>query len=118
MELKILKEKENPLLERTEITAKSSFKTTPSRETICKEIGKQKGVKPELVVIRKIKQLFGKHETEINLVIYKNNEAMKKTEEKYFLERSQKKKKETKKDNENKEQNKKEEGQDKKEESK
>ena len=93
MNLKITGEKENPVLERTEIEFAIDATTTPKRETVQQEIAKSKGTKNELVVIRKIRQEFGKHESKGTAMLYKNEKQLKLLERSYMLERGKKKEK-------------------------
>jgi len=76
METKMIKEKDNPFLERTEITLEIKNKVAPSFDEVKAAIGKDK----DLTVIKKINANFGKRIFIAEAVIYDNAEAKGKIE--------------------------------------
>ncbi len=83
MQLKIISEKESPLLGRKELELEASFeKATPSEAETKKEIASAIKIKEDLISIKKIHQLFGTKKAKIVVHIYNNVEQLKKLEDK------------------------------------
>jgi ribosomal protein S24E len=76
METKIIEEKKNPFLERTEIALEIKSDAAPSAEEVKTEIGKD----AELTVIKKINTNFGRQTFVVEAVVYDNAEAKEKVE--------------------------------------
>ena len=76
MESKIIEEKKNPFLERTEIKLEIKAESVPSAEEVKVEIGKD----VELTVIRKINTNFGRQTFVAEALIYDNAQAKEKVE--------------------------------------
>jgi len=87
--MKILKEKEMPLLERKRITIEFEFsgKPTPSKSFIKEELAKKYSIKPELVAIRHIYTNFGNSKARVIAHLYNDEKTLK------FLEPEKGKKK-------------------------
>lgn len=77
--MKILKEKEMPLLARKRINFEVNHaeKSTPSRESLKIEISKQLNVKPELVSIRHIYPKFGQNKSKAVVHVYEDEKTLK-----------------------------------------
>jgi len=88
MEIKILNKIENPLMNRTEITAEISHvgATTPKRTEVRKLISAQLGAEENLTVIQKIEPTFG-NKSKLQVTIYKDLKQLEKIEPKYILGR-------------------------------
>jgi ribosomal protein S24E len=76
MESKIIKEKKNPFLDRTEFTIKMTAKVTPTITEVKKAIGKD----DELTVVKKISTNFGKQAFSAKVYVYDNAESKEKIE--------------------------------------
>ncbi|MEM2282594.1 MAG: hypothetical protein QXH26_03500 [Candidatus Hadarchaeales archaeon] len=98
MELEIVKERENPLLERREVEFRVSHAgaPTPRRVEVLDLLSKKLGVDPNLVVIRRISTLHGKNYSSGLAHLYKTMERLVSTEPRHLLERGKKKKEEKK----------------------
>jgi len=95
MDLKITREKVDPLLNRKEIDAEVSFeKVTPSREELRKAVAGKTASKEELVVVRLIKTIFGKTKATIKAYSYDDVISMNKIETANMLKRQTKPQKE------------------------
>jgi len=95
MEVEILEEKENPLLERKEVQFRISHPNaaTPRRAEVLELLSKKLGVKPELVVIRRISTLHGRSYSSGLAHIYQRMERLLSVEPKHLLERGKPKEK-------------------------
>ncbi|MFH1780260.1 MAG: hypothetical protein ABH803_03935 [Candidatus Micrarchaeota archaeon] len=92
--MKIIKENNNPLFDRTEITAEfDSEGGTPSRQTILTEM--QEKYSKNLVII-KINQAFGSKKAIVEARAYKNEPDLHKYEPNYRFKRSEPKEKKAK----------------------
>ena len=82
MKIEILNEKDvTPVLERTEIELKINFsKSTPKEEDVKAKIAELKGAEQDLIVIRKIANIYGLNEAKVLAYIYKDEGSMKKIE--------------------------------------
>jgi len=86
MKLELKEEKEMPLLSRKRLQFRAEFESaTPKRDDIRKEVAKKAGVDEKLVIIRHIYTKFGKREAKVIVHIYKNEEDIKKIEEKSMV---------------------------------
>lgn len=89
MKLKILKNKEEPLLSRNKIDAELDFdNAVPARKEVLQEIAKQTGSKPELIVVVKISPSFGSKKAKILAYSYQKEEDLVKIEEGKKLSRT------------------------------
>ncbi len=77
MELQIIRDKNNSLLKRREITVKIQNKTTPSRIEVKNKLAAIANSKPELIVIEHLDASFGKQEVIGVANIYENEERLK-----------------------------------------
>ncbi len=78
MNLKILKQKESPLLSRNRITAEVTFKGgTPSKDNLKKELASKLKAKEDLIEIRHIYGKFGEERAKIIAHVYENEKVMK-----------------------------------------
>ncbi len=80
MKFEIISDKENNLLSRREIYLRVFSEATPKREDIKNLVVANFDAKPELVVIDKIKQEFGKNESIVYVKIYNSQEVLKRLE--------------------------------------
>ncbi len=89
MKIEILEEKENPLLERKEVT----FKLIPEGggepyEKVRERIAAMMDIDENTFVIQSMKSRFGKNEYRGFLKVYKNEEKMRHVEENHVLKRN------------------------------
>jgi small subunit ribosomal protein S24e len=92
MEIKVLEEKNNPLLQRREVQFSVSHNLgTPSRDEIKSKIAAYLNSKPELVIIERMRSQFGKRETRGYAKIYATAERLKKVETEHIIQRNEKK---------------------------
>lgn len=85
MELKILKEKEAPLLARKRVTMEATFSgITPSRLEFAQAVAKMTGSKPEQVVIKHVYTKFGTSAAKVISNIYEKIEDLERIEEQYL----------------------------------
>ncbi|MCK4997425.1 hypothetical protein KAS08_03900 [Candidatus Pacearchaeota archaeon] len=76
MESKIIEEKKNPFLDRTEIIIEMTAKVTPTIDEVKTAIGKDN----ELTVVKKINVNFGRQIFSANVYVYNNAESKEKIE--------------------------------------
>ena len=76
MESKIIEEKKNPFLDRTEIIIEMTAKVTPTIDEVKTAIGKDN----ELTVVKKINVNFGRQTFSANVYVYNNAESKEKIE--------------------------------------
>ncbi|MFH0869306.1 MAG: 30S ribosomal protein S24e [archaeon] len=88
MEIKILNKHENPLMNRTEITAEILHQSepTPKRNDVRKLLAAQLGHEEKLVVIKKIGTEFGM-KSKLTANVYHDSGHMEKIEPKYIIGR-------------------------------
>ena len=92
MDIKVIEERNNPLLQRREVKFSVSHNLgTPSREEIKAQIAAHLNSKPELVIIERMKSEFGKRETRGYAKIYETVERMKSVETAHIIQRNEKK---------------------------
>ena len=84
MNLKIINEKDEPLLSRKEVTAELYFEkaATPSNDKVKKNISSQLKADEKLIVIKKIDSHYGTTEAVVTAVVYTSKEEMEKIEPK------------------------------------
>jgi small subunit ribosomal protein S24e len=89
MNFEIVEKKENPLLERTEVSAVVSFNSaTPSIQQMREAVVQKLGCNPDLTVIRKVSPGFGEKRVSISVNIYKSPGKMKEVEEAHVLKKN------------------------------
>ena len=76
METKILKEKKNPFLDRTEIIIELTAKVTPTIEEVKTAVGKD----TELTIVKKISTNFGRQTFSAKVYVYDSLESKEKIE--------------------------------------
>ncbi|HEY3274639.1 MAG TPA: 30S ribosomal protein S24e [Methanocella sp.] len=92
MEIKVLEEKSNPLLQRREVQFSVSQNLgTPSRQEIKNKLAAYLNSKPELVIIERMKQEFGKREAKGYAKIYESMDRLKNVETEHIIQRNEKK---------------------------
>ena len=108
MEIEITSQKENKLLERTEIyfKVKHDKEKTPAREEVRAKLADALGAKKDTVLIDKMRSVFGQQLTQGYAKAYKTIDQAKKIEQEHVLTRN---KMVTKKTKEEKKEEKKEE---------
>lgn len=78
MEVNIINKKNNPLLERDEVSFEVSFSgATPSFSEVRKEVVKKLKSKEKLTIIDSVEQRFGEHVARGYVKVYKNEQALK-----------------------------------------
>lgn len=80
MEIKISTKIEKPYLGRKEIVLKGKAETTPSKVELKEEVAKLASAPAEMVVIKKVKQQFGKKDFEVEVYVYNDEKSMKEFE--------------------------------------
>jgi|SRR3989344_8755153 len=94
LNLKILNEKQKKLLDRKEVELEAIYdKATPKKEEMLKEISSLLKIKENLIVLKKINQIFGASKAKVLVYVYASEESLKKVEPK---EKKSKEKKEEK----------------------
>ncbi len=98
MELQVVTRKENPLLQRVEVTFKAVHKAeaTPTRDAIRSEIAKQLKASKESVVVDRSVSSFGRFETTGYAKVYKSKEEALAVERSHILVRNKLKEAEAK----------------------
>ena len=92
MDLKLLKERETPLLSRKRVTFEATFKgPTPTRDAIQEAVSKALKTDKELTIIKHIYTRYGLEKTKIIAHIYSKKEDMQRYEEKSVLKKHEKK---------------------------
>lgn len=92
MDIKVLEQKNNPLLQRREVRFSVSHNLgTPSRDEIKASIAAHLNSKPELVIIERMRSQFGKRETHGYAKIYETAERLKSVETAHIIQRNEKK---------------------------
>jgi small subunit ribosomal protein S24e len=73
MKLTIKKQKENPVLRRTELEAELVFTgATPSRDAVSNDVASQMKTKPEFIDVKNIKSTFGQQLGKALVYVYKD----------------------------------------------
>ena len=89
MDIKVIEERENPILKRREVTFKVEHDgPTPSRMSIIDKIAATMDSKPGLVIVDSMKSEFGKRETIGYAKIYETEERAKEVERLYVIKRN------------------------------
>jgi small subunit ribosomal protein S24e len=89
LDIKIIEEKNNPLLNRREVVFKVEHESaTPSRKSIVDRIAATMNSKEGLVIIDNLKTEFGKRETIGYAKIYETEERAKQVERPHITERN------------------------------
>ena len=84
----MVKDQENPVLGRREVEAELEFTgATPSRKQVLETLASKLGVDQELVVIREIRQEFGKTAVTVFAAIYPDAKTAKKVEQPHLFAR-------------------------------
>ncbi len=98
MELQVVAKKENPLLNRVEITFKAIHKAepTPTRDAIRSELAKQLKAAKEAVVVDRSVSSFGRFETQGYAKVYKSKQDALSIERSHILVRNKLKEAEVK----------------------
>lgn len=97
MDVKIIEDKQNPLLNRRELKCEIAYDgATPSREEVKAAIVKALGSNPDTTVVMEIRQNFGARLSHAVIHIYDSKEVMKIPS--YILKRSEKKEKKEEKE--------------------
>jgi len=98
MELQVLAKKENPLLNRVEVTFKAVHKAegTPTRDAIRSELAKQLKAAKDAVVVDRSESSFGRFETFGYAKVYKSKEEALSIERSHILVRNKLKEAEVK----------------------
>ncbi|OYT62850.1 hypothetical protein B6U67_04045 [Methanosarcinales archaeon ex4484_138] len=91
MELEVLRDDENPLLDRRELMLRIfGTPTTPSRGDLLELIAARYGARLEHVVVEKIITEFGRQDAVVDVRIYADPTIAERTENAYVIERSKK----------------------------
>jgi len=99
MKLEIIKEKEDKLLNRKELFLNIKFeKSTPSKESIKKQLCENLKLDPELLKLDEINQGFGERKAVVLAYLYKSKDQMNKIEKKNKKLKQESKKPEEKKE--------------------
>jgi len=77
MELKIKSQKEKPFLGRKEFFLEGKSETTPSRIQLKEELVRLTNSPAEMVVIKRVKQQFGKQDFEVEAHVYDSEKSLK-----------------------------------------
>ena len=80
MELKIKTQIEKKFLGRKELLLDGHSATTPSKVQLKEEIAKLTSATPEMIVIKRVNQQFGKQDFTVNSYIYDSEKAFKEFE--------------------------------------
>ncbi|KAF5423093.1 MAG: 30S ribosomal protein S24e [Candidatus Methanomarinus sp.] len=89
MDIEIIKEKENPLLDRKEINFTISHTgPTPSRDEIKKNFVARYNSQHELVIVDKLSSEYGTQQTAGYVKIYSDTQRVSEIENRYIIERN------------------------------
>jgi small subunit ribosomal protein S24e len=89
LDIKIIEDKNNPLLNRREVVFKVSYDAaTPSRKSIVDRIAATMNSKEGLVIVDNLRTEFGKRETIGYAKIYENAERARQVERVHITERN------------------------------
>lgn len=99
MELQITSKEELPLLSRTRVKARITFKgATPTKQEAIVAFAKALNAEPNLIIIRQIKTAFGEQSAEIFGYLYKDRKSLETIEQKSMVKKNRSNKKEEPKD--------------------
>ena len=87
MNVKIINSKENELMSRGEIEFEIEYEQMPTRQQIIEVIAKVGNFNKELLVIRKLRNIFGARKSKGIAYEYKDNNTLRKYEPEYVLKR-------------------------------
>ena len=87
MNVKIINSKENGLIGRREIEFEIEYEQMPTRQQILEVLAKVGNFNKDLIVIRKLRNVFGARKSKGIAYEYKDTETLKKYEPKYILKR-------------------------------
>lgn len=88
MKLNIVSEKENQVLKRKELEVKIIQEaSTPSRESLKKQLSKDLNIPEERISIQRINQPFGKKDSTAEVRVYSTKEELAKIERPYIIGR-------------------------------
>ena len=88
MNIQINKDEKKPLLKRRELSGKIGYEDkTPSRLDVRKELAKKLNVKEELVIVKRMKPLYGTQAATLEASVYDDEKALKEVENSYMLVR-------------------------------
>ena len=88
-EVEVISKKDNFVLARAEYLIKVKYEgATPPLTELRQKIIETLGVTPELMVIRKTEQNFGKREVKAWVYVYDNQDVLKRLEPIYILKRN------------------------------
>jgi len=93
LKIEYLERKENPLLNRTEVTALVHHEgPTPRRSEVKARISAELDADPDLVIVDKIEQEFGRPVSRCFVKIYKDRESLEKIEPEHKIRKNMEKK--------------------------
>ncbi len=87
MNVKIIKSKENELIGRREVEFEIEYEQMPKREQILEVLAKVGNLNKDLLVIRKLRNVFGVRKSVGVAFEYKDIETLKKYEPEYVIKR-------------------------------
>lgn len=89
-EIEILRQVENPVMERTEVNFRviHEDEATPKRDEIKELLAGMLKVNKKNIIVEKMSHEFGKQQTNGNARVYKNVETARKYERKHILKRN------------------------------
>lgn len=91
MEIKVIEEKENKVVGRKELTIEINYDQKPlTRVEALTEIAKKIETPEELIVLKKMSNVFGTRKTICSINVYSDGATLKKFEPKHTLERIKK----------------------------
>ena len=100
MNIKLIKEKDNPLLSRKRVTFEGDVEnSTPSRLKLKEHVAKSLKTDGEKVIIRHIYTRFGSKKIKVIAHVYNSVEDLKNTEETHAVKKNAPPKKEAEKEN-------------------
>ncbi len=76
MDINIEERRENPLLNREEITVSIRVESTPTRKDVKNGVAAKLGVDPSLVIVRKIEGSAGSHVFRAVVHVYKDKDSL------------------------------------------
>jgi small subunit ribosomal protein S24e len=90
LEVKILEQRENPLLQRTEVRFAVSHPTTatPTREDVRSELSKLTKIPKDRLIIERMRARFGRAESHGEAAFYRSKEAAEKVVREHILVRN------------------------------
>ncbi len=90
MDVNIIEQKENPLLDRTEVLAELIFEkeSTPSRDAITSRVSALLNSDQKRTILKEIQTKFGETKAIAKLRVYKSEEIARRVEPDYVLKRN------------------------------